>query len=75
MSEQRHKFTVEADGKTFDCERVVSGTLKFSQVIYVESVGGKPDTGAYGTGDLLSPVETMPGVARLIAREIIREAA
>jgi hypothetical protein len=65
------KFTVEHEGKTFDCERVVTGTRVLYQTVYVVSVGSKADSAAYGHKG--RPPETMESIARLIAHEILRD--
>lgn len=67
-----HKFTVESDGKTYDCERTVTGERVFGQSVHVIGVGSKDDPASYGAR--YHPPSTMAGIAKLIAHEIIREA-
>lgn len=67
-----YKFEVMQDGVSYQCERVVTGTRKLTQKIYVLGCGSKTDSASYGPG--WHPVETMPGIAILIADEIINEA-
>lgn len=67
-----HKFTVEYDGKTYDCERTVTGERVFRQSIHVIGVGSKDDPASYGAR--YHPPSSMAGIAKLIAHEIIREA-
>lgn len=66
-----YKFTVQANGKTYDCEREVTGKRIFRQQIRVIGVGSKQDSASYG--GRYHPPESMEGIARLIAHEIIRE--
>jgi len=62
-------FTIDVDGKTYKCERVVSGTREYTQVIHVLGVGSEADNARYGpkrhrpTG--------MESIATQIAREIV----
>jgi hypothetical protein len=64
-------FTIEVDGKTYKCERVVSGTREYTQVIHVLGVGSEADSARYGpkhhrpTG--------MESLAAQIAREIVQK--
>jgi len=67
---RRYPFTVEVNGRTYNCWREVTGTRKLRQTVYVEGVGNKPDA-EYGKG--AHPICTMEGVAKVVAREIIRE--
>lgn len=69
----RSKFTVGADGKVYQCEREITGKKELRQTIYVIGVGSKADTASYGRRGR-SP-GTMESIARLIAHEIIRQAA
>lgn len=67
----RYTFTVEANGKIYDCERKVTGKQVLRQTIHVIGQGSKEDSASYGRK--YHPPITMEGVARLIAYEIIRE--
>ena len=67
-----HKFTVESDGKSYDCERRVTGERVFRQSVHVIGVGSKDDPASYGAR--YHPPSSMAGIAKLIAHEIIREA-
>lgn len=67
-----HKFAVEYDGKTYDCERTVTGERVFRQSVHVIGVGSKDDPASYGANH--HPPSSMAGGAKLIAHEIIREA-
>ena len=69
MKSMRYQFTVEENGKTYHCERVVTGQRVLYQTIYVNGVGSKDDSAAYGAK--YHPVETMESIAILIAYEII----
>ena len=73
MSKARYKldFTVEHEGRTYQCERTVIGTKRFNQEIYVKGVGGKNDPARYGPHD--HPVSTMESIAKVIAVEVIVE--
>ena len=64
-------FTVIIDGTTYDCERVVDGSLIFTQTIRVNGVGSKSDSARYGPGQ--HPIPSMRGIAKLIAAEIVNE--
>lgn len=68
----KHDFTVEVDGKTYKCHRLVSGTRALTQRIYVTGCEeSKADDVRYGQRG--RPESTMEGIAKMIAREIIRE--
>lgn len=66
---EKFKFTIEVDGKSYDCERVVSGTREFTQVIHVIGVGTEWDGARYGSKRYRP--ESMESIARQIARELI----
>jgi hypothetical protein len=68
--ERTHAFTVTLAGRTYQCERTVTGTRVLRQTIFVHGLHSVTDSARYGTKT--SPVESMPGIATLIAREIIR---
>jgi hypothetical protein len=65
----RYEFTVEVDGKTYCCESVVSGVRVLTQRVTVKGIGSENDAASYGRSD--HPVVSMPGVAELIATNII----
>lgn len=67
---RRYQFTVEANGRTYNCERVVTGKRVLRQTIDVTGVGSKADSADYGRH--AHPVASMEGIARIIAHEIIR---
>jgi hypothetical protein len=69
----RYAFTVKAKDKTYDCERVVTGKRVLRQTIHIKGIGSKLDPASYGPKPKHSSIITMENVARLIAREIIRE--
>lgn len=71
-AQHREAFEVEHNGKTYACQRVITGTITLSQRIYVIGVGSKDDSANYGRRG--HPISTMAGIARIIAGEIIREA-
>lgn len=64
-----YQFTVEVNGKTYQCEREVTGQRVLRQQIRVTGVGNKNDPAAYGAKS--HPPETMESIVKLIAREII----
>lgn len=66
------KFTVEDKGKIHECERIVTGKRIFRQTIRVNAIGSKEDPVAYGANR--HPPASMGSVARLIAKEIIKQA-
>ncbi len=70
----RYAFTVEVDGKTYPCERIVSGTRVLTQSVSVLGLGSENDQANYG-GPRGHPAASMPGIAKLIAQSIIRKAA
>ena len=65
-------FDIERGGKTYRCERVVTGKRVQRQMIIVYGIGQKPDPANYG-GPRGHPIGSMESTARLIAGEIIRE--
>ena len=67
-----HQFTVESNGKIYDCERTFTGERVFRQSVHVIGVGSKDDPASYGAR--CHPPSSMAGIAKLIAHEIIREA-
>jgi hypothetical protein len=68
---EKRTFAVEVDGKTYQCERTLTGKKVMSQRIEVAGVGSEDDPDHYG-GMHGSP-ESMAMVARTIARGIIRD--
>jgi hypothetical protein len=67
----RYDFTVDVNGRTYKCEREVTGKRVMRQIIHVIGVGSKDDSANYGSKH--HPPVTMPGIAKIIAHEIIRE--
>jgi len=67
--EKEYKFEMEYAGKTYSCIRVVTGTRVLKQTIYV-GIDSEADSVDYGPKH--HPVETMDGIARIIAGQIIR---
>lgn len=63
-------FEKEYKGKTYECERRVTGVRKFRQTITVIGVGSKNDSADYGPKN--HPLASMAGVAKLIAFEILQ---
>ena len=68
----RRLFAVEIDGKKYDCESIVEGTRSQTQSINVLGVGSENDHTIYGSSGY--PVIAMPGIAKLIATNIINKA-
>jgi hypothetical protein len=66
---ERIRFTVESDGKSYACERVVTGVRVLRQQIQVLGIGSKADPATYGARG--HPSSSMASTARLIARDII----
>lgn len=60
-------FTIEVDGTTYKCERVVSGTREYTQIIRVLGVGSEADGARYG------PKRHRPAGMESIATQIARE--
>jgi len=65
-------FTIEVNGKTYNCERIVFGTREFTQTIRVVGIGSEPDTARYGSKR--HRPESMESIAKHIAREIALKA-
>ena len=70
---ESYNFQFEYDGKWYACQRVVTGTRTLTQRIDVTGVGSKDDSATYGHG--AHPIATMEGIARIIAGEILGQAA
>ena len=66
-----YQFTVEENGQTYQCERIVTGKNVLYQNIRVVGVGDKNDPAAYAKSKY-HPINSMESIAKLIAREIIR---
>lgn len=64
-----YQFTVNVNGRVYQCERIVTGQRVLRQQIRVTGVGSKNDPASYGAK--YHPPGTMEAIARLIAREII----
>ena len=64
-----YKFTIEKSGKTYQCERVITGKGELRQIVYVDSVGSKKDSVVYGASK--HSASTMTAAARRIAHEIV----
>jgi len=62
-------FTIEVDGRTDTCERIVSGTREFTQIVRVLGVGLEADAARYGP-KRHRPTSMEP-IAEQIAREIV----
>ena len=62
-------FTIQVDGRTYKCERIVSGTREFTQIILVLDIGSEVDTARYGPNR--HPPASMESIAEQIAREIV----
>jgi len=73
-TETKFDFTIEVDGKAYNCHRVVSGARVFRQRIYVDCIGSKPDGASYGSGGMY-PAGSMERIARIIAGELVRQNA
>jgi hypothetical protein len=65
------EFTVDVDGKTYQCRRTVTGTRVLRQRITVDEIGTEPDGGKYGHNGY--PVSRMDPYARTIAKSIIKK--
>ena len=61
------KFTVEHNGKTYNCERELEGKKVFYQTVNVIGIGNKKDGKRYD----LSNIYTAQLAAKIIAKEII----
>jgi hypothetical protein len=66
------KFLVDVDGKSYPCDRRVSGRTRKRQRIFVAGIGSQADPTSYLAGKLTVPA--MEEMARTIARELIEEA-
>lgn len=62
-------FTVENNGKTYQCQSIIEGSVKFRQKIVVNELGSKYDNTLYDS----SLTESMIPMAKIIAIEIIKE--
>ncbi|MCL2872397.1 MAG: hypothetical protein FWF41_05400 [Betaproteobacteria bacterium] len=71
MKKTVYTFVLEANEKTYRCERLVTGTRTLYQTIHVVGVGEKSDPLPYGQNG--RPIESMKAAAIVIAGEIIRE--
>jgi hypothetical protein len=65
-----YEFTVVVDGKTYRCDRTVYGKRVLTQRVHVAGMGTEPDPLRYGAGG--RRIESMVGIAKLIAAKIIR---
>jgi hypothetical protein len=65
-----HEFTVVVDGETYRCDRTVYGKRVLTQRVHVSGMGTEPDPVRYGAGG--RPIESMLGIAKLIAANLIR---
>lgn len=66
---ETYEFTIEVEGKKYDCERRVLGTREFTQTIHVSGVGSEPDSARYGPKR--HRPEGMESIAKQIAREVV----
>jgi hypothetical protein len=66
----KHEFTVVVDGETYRCERTVYGKRVLTQRVHVAGMGTEPDPVPYGAHG--RHIESMLGIAKLIAAKIIR---
>jgi hypothetical protein len=66
-------FFVEVSGKSYECERVVSGTRVMTQTVTVRGMGTEADAANYGSS--ATPPIAMEGVATLIAMGIVRKSS
>ena len=64
-----YKFTMVSEGKTYECERKVTGKGALKQTIHVARIGSKKDPVVYGASK--HSASTMTVAARRIASEII----
>jgi hypothetical protein len=65
-----YKFTITKEGKTYECEREVTGKDVLKQTIHVSQIGSKADSNVYGASK--HSASTMSVAARRIANEIIQ---
>ena len=70
-SPRRQKFSLEYNGATYDCERIIYGKEVFRQTIQVCGVGSQEDDVAYASKH--HNVATMASTAHVIAGEIIEK--
>jgi hypothetical protein len=68
--QKTHEFTVVVDGETYRCDRTVYGKRVLTQRVHVAGVGTEPDPVRYGAHGC--PIESMLGIAKLIAAKIVR---
>jgi hypothetical protein len=66
-----YKFLINRNGKTFECERAVSGNEILQQTVTVSGIGSKTDAARYGKK--MKNGLTMEFVARSIALAIIEK--
>ena len=73
MAKAKHKydFTVDFQGKTYQCERTVEGTRVLTQDLHVKGIGDKSDTATYGQRG--HRISSMEGIAKVLAVELIIE--
>jgi hypothetical protein len=64
-----YSFSVQHNGKLYQCEREVTGKRSLQQTITVLGVGSKEDSASYGQRG--HPTVSMESIARIIAHEII----
>lgn len=64
-----YRFTIEKEGRVFECEREVTGTAVQHQTVRVIGQGTKVDPSSYGKKTISGA--TMELVARMIAGEIV----
>ena len=65
-----YKFSIEKEGKTHQCEQVVTGKGELRQIIHVDGVGSKKDSVVYGASK--HSATTMTAAAYRIAHEILQ---
>ena len=68
---EKFEFTIQVEGKTYDCERAVSGTREFTQKIKVIGIGLETDSARYGPKR--HRPESMESMAEQIAHEIVNK--
>lgn len=69
--QQKCPFVVEVKGKSYECERLVSGTRLLTQTVTVRGLGTEADSAEYGSS--AHPAIAMEGIATLIAMGIVRK--
>lgn len=69
--QQKCAFFVEVGGKSYECERVISGTRVLTQTVSVRGVGTEADAVEYGSS--AHPAIAMDGNATLIAMGMVRK--